>query len=90
MADPRDVAILRTEAEKTGLFIDSRYRFPTLETLARLLYDGGFRLRLTQESINTYKGEKGIHVIQGAMVNIAGVVMRIQLSGYAKEESGHE
>jgi hypothetical protein len=90
MGDPRDVAILRTEAEKTGLLIDSRYRFPALETITRLLYDGGFSVRLNQESVHEYKGDRGTHVIQGAAVNIAGMDIRIQLAGYAKEESGHE
>ncbi|GHV18244.1 hypothetical protein FACS189493_7340 [Spirochaetia bacterium] len=84
------VAILRTEAEKSGLLIDSKYRFPALETLTRLLYDGGFLVHLNRESIHDYKDERGIHVIHSASVNIAGVNMSIQLSGYAKEESSHE
>jgi hypothetical protein len=90
MGDPKDAAVLRKEAEKTGLLIDSRYRFPALETLTRLLYDGGLLVRLNREAIRDYKDERGIHVIHGASVNIAGVNVSIQLSGYAKEESGHE
>jgi hypothetical protein len=90
MADPRDVAILRKEGEKTGLLIDSKYRFPALETLTRLLYDGGFLVRLNQEGVYEHKEEKGTFVVQGAAVNIDGVDIRIQLAGYAKEEGGHE
>ncbi|GHT89352.1 hypothetical protein FACS1894137_18430 [Spirochaetia bacterium] len=87
-ASNRDVAILRTEAERNGLIFNQKYKFPALEKITRVLYDGGIHLALLRESASDMEG--GIYVIQDALINTDGTEMSLQVSGYTKEESGHE
>jgi hypothetical protein len=88
METPRGVAILRTEAERNNLIFRPKYKFPALENITRVLYDGGIHLRLWRESVS--ETDEGIFVIQSALIAIGDAEISIHVSGYAKEEDGHE